>query len=370
MYCPRCKKQVNGEAKFCPSCGAPLQTDVERGRRLGRIVMAAIIGAVFLLLILGAIFWFSRHLRRDDGNSASSEIAEEKRDTDGSSEKREGEAAAGDGKSGSQSEDGTEEDVRETAALGESEAKPMTGWQLADNKWYYYDEQGNMLADAWIGNYYVGGDGAMLTHTLTPDGYWLGEDGLASEGRRIYGTCVFRPVSHRREGDKILMTGTIGDTGYASQEYIDSLKIGDWVMEPDGQEMGMVIKIETEEMRQGTEEYASYHGNAVSIENRKADWEEWYHLGYVLHSQYMIGYESGSMEGPVYRPIEENVLLIADKDTKFNRAYGYGSYYGPESMDGFIENAEMGYGWYGCLEIELTGDHIDQANDIVRNYVG
>lgn len=52
-----------------------------------------------------------------------------------------------------------------------------TGWIL-DGKWYYLDDvNGYMLSNRWIGNYYVGSDGAMLTSTTTPDGYSVGVDG-------------------------------------------------------------------------------------------------------------------------------------------------------------------------------------------------
>lgn len=52
------------------------------------------------------------------------------------------------------------------------------GWELIDGLWYYFDEHGNMAANIWIGNYYVGSTGAMLSDTITPDGYRVGADGL------------------------------------------------------------------------------------------------------------------------------------------------------------------------------------------------
>lgn len=67
----------------------------------------------------------------------------------------------------------------------------FAAWEQKDGRWYYYDGQGNMLKDTWVGNYYVGADGAMLTDTLTPEGYWLDGTGLASEDKRTYGGCIF-----------------------------------------------------------------------------------------------------------------------------------------------------------------------------------
>ena len=51
------------------------------------------------------------------------------------------------------------------------------GWQMIDGYWYYFDADGWMAQNQWIGDYYVGHTGAMLTNTYTPDGYWVGEDG-------------------------------------------------------------------------------------------------------------------------------------------------------------------------------------------------
>ena len=52
-----------------------------------------------------------------------------------------------------------------------------SSWQNISGKWYYFDASGYMAASRWIGNYYVGADGAMLTNTITPDGYKVGLDG-------------------------------------------------------------------------------------------------------------------------------------------------------------------------------------------------
>ena len=41
-----------------------------------------------------------------------------------------------------------------------------------------------MAESRWIGNYYVGADGAMLVSTVTPDGYYVDETGKWMEGKR------------------------------------------------------------------------------------------------------------------------------------------------------------------------------------------
>lgn len=63
-------------------------------------------------------------------------------------------------------------------------AYPTATWKLINSKWYYFDGIGYMAESRWIGNYYVGADGAMLSSTVTPDGYYVDETGKWIEGRR------------------------------------------------------------------------------------------------------------------------------------------------------------------------------------------
>ena len=63
-------------------------------------------------------------------------------------------------------------------------AYPTSQWKLINNKWYYFDNIGYMLENRWVGNYYVGADGAMLVSTSTPDGYYVDATGKWVEGIR------------------------------------------------------------------------------------------------------------------------------------------------------------------------------------------
>ena len=63
-------------------------------------------------------------------------------------------------------------------------AYPTNQWKLINNKWYYFDNIGYMLENHWVGNYYVGADGAMLVSTSTPDGYYVDATGKWVEGIR------------------------------------------------------------------------------------------------------------------------------------------------------------------------------------------
>lgn len=61
---------------------------------------------------------------------------------------------------------------------------PTNAWKLIKDKWYYFDGIGYMVENRWIGNYYLGADGAMLVSTSTPDGYYVDATGKWIEGVR------------------------------------------------------------------------------------------------------------------------------------------------------------------------------------------
>ena len=50
-------------------------------------------------------------------------------------------------------------------------------WFLDKGKYYFFNSDGYMVTDKWVGSYYLGSDGVMLTNTTTPDGYKVGGDG-------------------------------------------------------------------------------------------------------------------------------------------------------------------------------------------------
>ncbi len=43
--------------------------------------------------------------------------------------------------------------------------------------WCYLQDNGTFATNKWVGNYYLGANGIMLTNSWTPDGYYVGADG-------------------------------------------------------------------------------------------------------------------------------------------------------------------------------------------------
>ena len=60
----------------------------------------------------------------------------------------------------------------------EKDAVKKTGWSQTGNTWYLYDNQGNLVKNRWSGNYWLGSDGKMVTNSWVDGGkYYVGADG-------------------------------------------------------------------------------------------------------------------------------------------------------------------------------------------------
>ena len=57
-------------------------------------------------------------------------------------------------------------------------AEKKTGWTKAGNTWFYYDAQGNQVKNTWVGSYWIGSDGKMVTNSWIDGGkYYVGSQG-------------------------------------------------------------------------------------------------------------------------------------------------------------------------------------------------
>lgn len=233
-----------------------------------------------------------------------------------------------------------------------------------------------MLTDTWVENYYVGADGVMMTNALTPDGYWLGEDGLAGEDRRIYGNCLFAPVSYAIEGDKVLITGTLCDSLCAPREVINSLQVGDLIIRPSDGFSGRVCAFDTESaitdityydyLEEGTNSTSQI--KTVFVYTEGSIDRGGPYACYAMSEREMYWDCDDSMPQPLYRIIQRNVVLIADKNVSFE---GVGYEFTPFSMMEFLDRyTQRGENDYGVMEIGLTGNRIDWIKDTFMNYAG
>ena len=71
-------------------------------------------------------------------------------------------------------------DAKKTAETTKSTTTTAkkSGWSKVGNTWYYYDEKGSQVKNAWIGSYWLGSDGKMATNSWVDGGkYFVGNQG-------------------------------------------------------------------------------------------------------------------------------------------------------------------------------------------------
>ena len=60
-----------------------------------------------------------------------------------------------------------------------NEAQAAQGWVQNGSVWYHYKDNGSLTKNAWVGNYWLGADGRMITNSwVDNNNYYVGHDGL------------------------------------------------------------------------------------------------------------------------------------------------------------------------------------------------
>ena len=63
-------------------------------------------------------------------------------------------------------------------AVASSDAQAAQGWVKTGNAWYFYNQKGTLVRNAWAGNYWLGADGRMATNAWVDNGrYYVGSNG-------------------------------------------------------------------------------------------------------------------------------------------------------------------------------------------------
>ena len=67
---------------------------------------------------------------------------------------------------------------REVPAKKDKTEEKKVGWTQTGNVWYYFNAKGQQVKNAWVGSYWLGSDGKMVTDSWVDDGkYYVGSDG-------------------------------------------------------------------------------------------------------------------------------------------------------------------------------------------------
>ena len=67
---------------------------------------------------------------------------------------------------------------REVPAKKDKTEEKKVGWTQTGNVWYYFNAKGQQVKNAWVGSYWLGSDGKMVTNSWVDGGkYYVGSDG-------------------------------------------------------------------------------------------------------------------------------------------------------------------------------------------------
>ena len=63
-------------------------------------------------------------------------------------------------------------------AVASNDALAAQGWVKSGSTWYYFNQNGTLARNAWVGNYWLGADGKMVTNAWVDNGrYYVGSNG-------------------------------------------------------------------------------------------------------------------------------------------------------------------------------------------------
>ena len=81
-------------------------------------------------------------------------------------------------------------------AVASSDAQAAQGWVKTGNAWYFYNQKGTLVRNAWAGSYWLGADGKMTTNAWVDNGrYYVGANGAWVKGAQNQATVTQNQVT-------------------------------------------------------------------------------------------------------------------------------------------------------------------------------
>ena len=170
-------------------------------------------------------------------------------------------------------------------------AEKKTGWTKAGNTWYYYDAKGNQVKNAWVGSYWVGSDGKMVTNSWVDGGkYYVGSQGYWVKDAK-------KPADAQKTPEKKTGWTKTGNSWYYYDAQGNQIK-NDWV---GSYWIGSDGKMVTDRWVDGGKYYVGSQGWWVKDAVKKTGWTQtgntWYlydNEGNIVKNRWSGNYWLGS----------------------------------------------------------------------------
>ena len=107
-----------------------------------------------------------------------------------------------------------------TVAQTNTSSATTSGWVEQDGAWYYFDENGNPVKNAWQGNYYLKSDGKMAQSEWIYDSYYQAWYYLKSDGS--YARNAWQGSYYLKSNGKMAQSEWVYDASYQAWYYLKS----------------------------------------------------------------------------------------------------------------------------------------------------
>ena len=257
-----------------------------------------------------------------------------------------------------------------------TEAHAAQGWVQSGSSWYFYNNQGNAVRNAWQGNYWLGADGRMATDTWVDGGrYYVGSNGLWVKGAQ-------KPAEVKKQGwvqngsawnyyyqGNIVRNAWVGsywlgaDGRMATNAWVDGGRYyvganGVWDKNSKKQEAPKPAEKKNGWVKEGSTWY--YYNQGIMVRNA---WQGNYWLGsdgkmatnlWVDNGRYYVGAD-GVWNKNAKKPEEKKQGWVKEGNSWY--------YYHQGQM---VKNAWVGSYWLGSDSKMATNSWVDNG----RYYVG
>ena len=210
-----------------------------------------------------------------------------------------------------------------TVAQTNTSSATTSGWVKQDGAWYYFDENGNPVKNAWQGSYYLKADGKMAQSEWIYDSYYQAWYYLKSDGSYAYST--WQGNYYLKSDGKMAINEWVYDATYQAWYYLTSdgsyaystwqgnyylksdgkMAVNEWVYDATYQAW-YYLKSD------GSYAYSAWQGNYYLKSNGKMAVNEWVDGG-----RYYVGADGVWKEGQASTASSSN-----DSNSEYSAALG------------------------------------------------